>query len=147
MFQAILSFILFEHIFEVLITFIQLLPFQKVVLHRKTRSFVSRISIMIFKKWCYMERQGLLSLESWLWFPCNSFVVCKYRPYVMFPFVTYQHRVKSHIIMFQAILSFILFEHIFEALITYIQLLPFQKVVLHGKTMSFISRISIMISM
>jgi len=46
--------------------------------------------------------------------------------------------------MFQAILYSILFEHIIEALITIIQLLIFQKLVLHGKTMLFVSRIMIL---
>jgi len=45
--------------------------------------------------------------------------------------------------MFQAILYSILFEHIIEALITIVQLLIFQKRVVHGKTMSFVSRIMI----
>jgi len=125
MFQAILSSILFEHIFEALITFIQQL---------------------LFQKWCYMERQGLLSLKWWLWFPYNSFDMCKYRLWVMFTSVACQHRLRTLIVMFQAILSSILFEHIVEALITIIQLLIFQKLVLHEKTMSFVSRIMILIS-
>jgi len=104
MFQAFFSSILFEHIVEALITFIQLLLFQKVVL---------------------LERQGLSSLESWFWFPCNSFVMCKYRLWVMFPVVTCKHRLISVIFKLHTIISSILFEHIVEALITIKQLFLF----------------------
>jgi len=46
--------------------------------------------------------------------------------------------------MSQAILYSSFFEQIIEALITIVQLLIFQKRVVHGKTMSFVSRLMIL---
>jgi len=50
----------------------------------------------------------------------NSFYMCNYRPRLTFFFLTFQHRLKSHIYLFRVILNTNIWEYIFGELITFI---------------------------
>jgi len=94
-------------------------------------------SITLSKIGVTRKSRDALYVESLLRVPCNSFVMCKYTPWVMFFFVTCQHTLISLIIMFQAILSYIFFEHINETLVIFIQVLLFLELELQGKVEMF----------
>jgi len=88
-------------------------------------------SIIFSKIGVTRKSQDVLYVESLLRVSCNSFVMCKYKPWLMFFFVTCQHKLISLIFIFRATLYSIFFEHINETLFTFIQLLLFQKLVFH----------------